>query len=299
MPSLTAQLVQLSFNGIAFPYKEITMDGEMRHHVHEYPHSPGGLPEKLGRKLYAFDITVPFHGNLIPPQYANLWPDNLASLVAQFELGMTGDLVLPQIGSPIRAFCTNWKRVLKATNTVGETVTLKFLEDDEERRVTSNTTKVKMDTLTPLLNYLEEDAGNSLLGSLSKSIDSILRAVDGVLAYRDLFDAYSTLVLDKLESIMVMIANVIETGDYISSPENWEVSSRLHELWKMCRDLKGDLAEKGITIKTYKVLAPMTLAQVAYAIYKETGRSSDLMQLNVIDDPLTIARGTVIRYYPD
>lgn len=299
MPYLTAQLVQLSFAGIAFPYKEITMDGEMRHHVHEYPHSPGGLPEKLGRKLYAFDITVPFHGNLIPPQYKGLWPENLAMLVSKFELGMTEDLVIPQIGAPIRAFCTNWKRVLKSTNTVGETVTLKFLEDDEDRRLPNNITKVKLDKLTPLKSELEVDAGNSLLGSLSRSIDSILRLVDGVLAYRDLFDAYSTLMLDKLESVISMIHSVIETSQYIANPENWAVTDRLHELWRACLDLRDDLAAKNIVIKTYVVPAAMTLAQVAWAIYKQTGRSSDLMQLNVIDDPLEIRRGAVIRFYPD
>jgi hypothetical protein len=219
MPSLTAQLVQLSFAGIAFPYTEITMDGEMRHYVHEYPHAPGGLPEKLGRKLYAFDISVPFHGNLIPPQYKGLWPENLASLVAQFEIGTTADLILPQIGAPIRAFCTNWKRVLKSTNTVGETVTLKFLEDDESRRTTSNTTKVKLDQLTPLLNYLDDDSKN-LFGELSKALDSILRLVDGVLAYRDLFDAYSTLLLDKLESIISMIARSTR-GNISSTPARY------------------------------------------------------------------------------
>jgi hypothetical protein len=65
MASPFDQLQAASFAGYIFPWSRIRVSCSLRDHVHIYPHAPGGQPEKLGRNLYEFHFTCPFHQNLI------------------------------------------------------------------------------------------------------------------------------------------------------------------------------------------------------------------------------------------
>lgn len=297
MANLTSQLVQLSFEGIPFPYKEITMNGEMRHHVHEYPHSAGGAPEKLGRKLYAFSVTTPAHGDLVLPQYANLWPRDLKQLVILFEQGKTGNLVLPQIGAPIRAFCTNWDRTLRAANTSGESVTLKFLEDSEQLRISQNAITVKANRLADarfavVEKYQQIPAKIGLL-------DTILRGANDVLAYKDQFDMYTNLIEAKCNSVMSMCRQIVAVEEELKHPDRWQLVDAIQDLWAQTQALYLDQKEMGNLTRYYRVPSTMTLSQVAFQIYRSSARAADLMMLNSIDDPLEIPQGTSLRYYAD
>jgi prophage DNA circulation protein len=297
MGNLTSQLVQLSFEGIPFPYKEITMAGEMRHHVHEYPHSPGGAPEKLGRKLYAFNITTPVHGDLLPTQYANLWPRDLKQLVILFEQGKTGNLVLPQIGVPIRAYCTNWDRTLRASNTSGESVTLKFLEDSEDLRISQNAVSVKANRLEDA-RFAVIDKSQNIKPKIGL-LDTILRGVNDVLAYKDQFDLYTNLIEAKCNSVLSMLRQIIAVEEELKHPDRWPLVDALQELWAQTQALYLDQKQMGNLTRFYRVPVPMSLSQVSFQIYKTSARASDLMMLNSIDDPLEIKQGTNLRYYAD
>ncbi len=90
-------LLRASFLDYPFPVQDIDVKGGLRDHVHEYPHAPGGAPEKLGRKLYEFTFTCPFLTGL--RGYPKLWPETLATLRIFFEGQNTGDLVVPTIGT--------------------------------------------------------------------------------------------------------------------------------------------------------------------------------------------------------
>ena len=102
-------LERASFAGYAFPVSDVEVTGGLRDHVHEYPHSPGGAPEKLGRKLYEFSFTSPMLAGF--PRYPKLWPETAASLRIVFE----GGAVLDASGrDPVSRPCTGDWVVLRS-----------------------------------------------------------------------------------------------------------------------------------------------------------------------------------------
>ncbi len=298
MPNLTRKLVQLSFDGISFPYVEITIDGEMRDHVHEYPHSPGGAPEKLGRKLYVFNVTSKFHGDFVPKQYADLWPGNLNKLMALFDAGETKDLVLPQIGTPIRAYCTNWQRTLRSSVTSGEAVTLKFREDQERLRLIESAIAQKSRGITNAKLAAESEI-RKLPGSKQNLFDRVMRACSDVLAYKDQFDLYNNLLEAKCGAAINMLRELFATADFIGDPANFTLCDSLHQLLSEVRRVRDDQQSIGISTSLYNVRHLSTLSEVSVQIYGTTARSAELLSLNSINDPLSIPQGTAIRYYKD
>lgn len=298
MPNLTRKLVQLSFDGIAFPYLEISMDGELRDHVHEYPHSPGGAPEKLGRKLYAFDISSKFHGDFVPVQYRDLWPTALNKLVALFEAGETKDLVLPQIGVPIRAYCTNWKRTLSSRVTSGEAVTLKFREDQERMRLIASAIDMKSKGLENAKLAAESEI-RKLPQQEQNLFDQMMQACSSVLAYKDQFDLYSSLLEAKCGAAINMLRSLIELVPAVASPDNYTLCDALHQLLAEVKDVRDDQASMGIKSAQYTVRNTSSLSEVSVQIYGTSAKAAELMAMNAISDPLAIAQGTVIRYYQE
>lgn len=128
-PTALGRLPGASFAGFRFPIRELHVRGSLRHHLHEYPHSPGAALEGLGRRLYEFRMTAPFHETF--RSYPKLYPETLASLRTIFDGGLAWDLVVPWIGT-IQARCIEWTQHLVAKVQSGEDVELVFLEDRDE-----------------------------------------------------------------------------------------------------------------------------------------------------------------------
>lgn len=99
------QLQRASFFEIPFPVKSVHIRGRLRRHEHEYLRVPGALNEKLGRGLYMIEMEAVFDANI--KGYGRLWPNSLGQLREIYEQELTGDLVVPTIGT-IPAFITEW-----------------------------------------------------------------------------------------------------------------------------------------------------------------------------------------------
>jgi hypothetical protein len=298
MANLTRQLVQLSFEGIPFPYKEIGIDFELRDHVHEFPHSPGGLPEKLGRKLYVFDITSSFYGDMLQPQYKDLWPGGLSRLFELFEAGKTGDLILPQVGAPIRAYCTNGKRTLRSAVVNGEAVTLKFREDSEKLRLSAEALRIKAVNYGTAKTALDSEI-RKLPSTEVSLFDQFMRAVSSVLAYKDQFDLYSESLEAKLGAVIEMGRELVESCPSVKDVTRSPLLDALHQILAETIKIYKDQQQTGLITSRYTVARPSTLSEVAIAIYGVSGKARDLMLLNTITNPLLIPVGTVLRYYKD
>src|SRR5262249_28189814 len=120
------QLQRASFDGVPFPVESVDVTSDLRHHVHEYPHTAGGDPEKLGRSLYRIQMLGNFQATF--RAYPKLWPEALTKLRKTFEAEKTADLVIPTIGT-IKAFITKWRQRSTAKIRSGEKVEIEFLED--------------------------------------------------------------------------------------------------------------------------------------------------------------------------
>ena len=118
---------QASFSGITFPVESSRIKGGIRDHIHEYPHSPGGSPEKLGRMLYEFTVQVHFDARFT--NYPGLYPQSLNQLTTLFEAQTTADFRLPQMPASVSCYCRAWTREMTNRIRSGERVELVFMED--------------------------------------------------------------------------------------------------------------------------------------------------------------------------
>jgi prophage DNA circulation protein len=282
----------MSFAGIKFPYVSYEVQGAYRIHNHEYPHSPGGAIEKLGRSLYEFSVTVDFRGALDSPKYPQLITD-LGVLRGLFEDGTTEKLHIPHLGT-VQAMAVNWREVAKNTDRSGINGTIKFIEDQSSAFLVLEIIQVRT-------QQLNEAAAN--FAAVPKPPDeNIFRQIDNaissVLAIKDQAQLFGSLVASKIDGLTQLLRMADETVKGLDSPPyNTELVEALHALWDSVIQLGKDIAQKGDSLKSYTVPVTMSATQAAIAIYGDSEKTIDLLQLNVIPDPYAIPANTTLRYY--
>ena len=284
----------LRFAGIAWPYKRIRIKGGLRDHVHEYPHSPGGAPEKLGRKLYEISIEGIFLENLLREELADLY-DRLGQLRAIFEAGRTEDLTLPNIGT-IKAYASEWGQELVAKIRSGEMGDFQFREDQSAAFLANALTQSSPRDFSSKMDTLFEEAEENGYGSV---FDDLQNAVNDVLAVFDQVDLGASLIEAKIRQVAGMCKELDQRIDIFDDPGNHRILDALHELWTSANDLNADLNQKSARLINYIVPQRMAIGDVAAAVYGDAGRGFDILQLNAIDDAFEIPAGAVLRYYQD
>lgn len=282
-----------AFGTISFPCEEIEVKGGLRDHVHEYPHNPGGTPEKLGRKLYDITMVCPFHDTFA--SYPGLYPDGLAALRGTFESEATLDLVVPTIGT-IKAYAVDWTQRATGRQRSGERCTFKFREDmppdDIDAFVAKTVTTRGYVALAQNFKIAAQDGpqpGPSLF-------DDIQNAVNSVLAIKDQADLYGNLIEAKLLGL-ANICSQIDQLDLTKDPTMFRIANAMHEIWKATLDSLKDLSQQQKTMSVFKTPSIMAIGDVARRLYGDGARQVELLQLNPIADAFAIPANTSIRYY--
>lgn len=283
-------LKPMSFAGIKFPYKSYSVKGSYRKHVHEYPHVAGGAPEKLGRTLYEIEVEVDFRGDLHSKKYPQLITD-LGVLRTLWENGDTAELHIPHIGT-IKAFADDWTERAKNTDRSGISTTIRFIEDQESAFLVLDTIQIRTADFNDASYAIQaQPKSNASLWS------TINNAITAVLAVRDQADLYGSLVAAKIDSLASLLKQADETLDELNDPANNELLEALHRLWDATLSLRNDLLAQDDYLREFNVPITMTVAQAAAAIWGDSSRGGELMQLNVLADPLAIPPLTKLRYY--
>jgi prophage DNA circulation protein len=287
------KLKRASFMGYEFPVTDVSVQGGLRDHIHEYPHANGGSPEKLGRRLYTVKMNALFMTT--GKAYPHLWPVTLQNLRQCWDRGYTGPLVIPTIGT-MQAYCRNWTTDQTSKNLSGETASLEFVEDQPDSELfaalihnpvlvsrfgTLNAAMIQADFAS------EKDMG---------IFDALLNAVNSVLAVRDTIEMVGNLISAKLLAVadLCAIADKTLTAQYAG---NEPLVAALKSIWDTANTASGNFFKDQATVRTYVVPALMSISQVSSAIYQgDSTRGVELMQLNAIEDPFAVSAGTKIRY---
>lgn len=284
---------------IEFPVRRVSVKGSLRHHIHEYPHAPGGAFENLGRKLYEIRMSCSFMETF--KLYPNLWPLNLDTLRNSFERGDVGKLTIPTLGT-IDARCVNWDQEMDVKIQSGEMVELEFIEDQSQLfLIDFIVAQVQQDVASATDNFnLQLEKANILAGPPQQvSIFSAIRdAANAVLAYFDQLQAVGQLLSAKIEGLLALIQQADDDLDVLQHPENLAVILALRELWLANFEILENLQSKQEPVGHYVVPALMSIGDVSTALYGDATHSIELLQLNAVDDALAIAAGTRIAYYP-
>ena len=290
-------LLPASFNGTSFPVQKISVTGGLRNHVHEYPHQPGGSPEKLGRKLYVFKVSAVFANTF--PKYLSppLWPDRLRTLVGLFEAETTAYLTIPTVGT-IKAFATDWDREMSWENLSGEATEITFLEDvsdvvDIDGLFTVATASLQSQAaLLAKVPIIRNDDNGDARGLFDKIHD----AVNSVLAIKDTADVYSAMLTSKIEAV-VSLCNQADALLAMNDPANTQAIDALHDVWASALKLAQDVTETGSTIATYATPRLMSVAEISAAIFGDASHAVDILQMNPFEDALAVPKATLVKYF--
>lgn len=291
MPNAAADYEPFSFGDIEFPVEEYEITCGLEIHQHKYPHIAGANIEKLGRKLYEIKIRPIVQAGLLPERFARLYPENFRQLRRKFEEQTTDDLVISEMGS-IKAVCISWGHKGTMQNVSGVDADWLFLED--QSGVFGQTFVALAGQLRSKLQNWTIEA-NSLPDSPS-IFDKINDVALQVLAIKDQSDLYGGLVMAKVEGLVSLIQEADSLVTF-EDPDNCTALAALHAMMAATVELGRDIANKGQGLQLYTVPMTMSIGQVSTALYGDSTRGAEIMQLNTLDSPLAITAGTKVVYY--
>jgi prophage DNA circulation protein len=291
---------QPSFDGLPFPVLGYELRGGMRTHVHEYPHVPGGKPERLGRKLYTVGVMAIFDVSL-EARYESNYPTTLNALLAKFERGQVGPLYLPTRGT-LRGYADGWTVKMSSAVRSGESADITFMEDSETGyevddffAVPAAGLSAKALTLAELRARYAADTSER-----DKSLfDQIDDAVNVVRAALDQQDLAQRLVAAKIERLTNLCREAEDRISLLSDPRSYVVMEAMKELWASAVSLGETFAGTKLPIQVFEVPRTMSVQQVSKAIYGDALRASSILDLNYFPDAFAIPVATRVRYYAD
>ena len=286
-------LQKAAFGDFEFPWSRLRISCSLRDHVHVYPHAPGGQPEKLGRNLYEFHFTCPFHGNL--PKWPGLWPETLSSLRYLFESGETFDLVVPTIGT-IKAYATKWDEEADVKRRSGVGMEISFREDGSELYLTNELIAARAAaTFAARKNFQQAIADAGLEDSL---FDKLAEFVADLERIKGRVEQEILMVSTKAESVVALCDRMAALPAF-DLPANHAALDALRDLHFAALRLMLDAGKGQKPLTTYTVPGPfpMPVSLVSKRLYRDTARSLEIMRLNVLPDPLAILPGTTLRVH--
>lgn len=280
-----------SFDGIEFPVRRVEVNGGIRDHVHEYPHSPGGEQEPLGRRLYTIRMQVPFHATF--KRYPGLWPQRRDALRGRFEVEKRAELVIPTIGA-IQARAINWRTVMEAKVQSGEEAEIEFREVQTGPFLISALAKAIPGNVEAAHDAFEEEAAK--MPFRPDIFDGIRDAVNAILAFRDQAELYGMWLESKLLGLAALCGEASRTLDILQHPQWYRVLDALHQLWAQANELAKNVTGSRSEPRFYVVPNEMSVSQVSTAIYGDATHAVEILQLNDFDDAFAIKAGTRVRY---
>lgn len=290
------------FGPTKFPVGAYKVRGGIRDHVHEYPHAPGGAPEKLGRKLYEVHASTLFISPeaLTPDiraKYPNLFPGDIQTLRAAFENQLTLPLTIPTIGT-IDAYAYEWEEQKSANDHSGLVVDITWRED-QDRANLADVFTVDFGGIAPKLDTLNAVRAQVYAGRPEPSLWEQINAIAlQVLAIKDSGDLYGSLVAAKISGFASLLRQADQQIVELNHPDNQDLTEALHDLWSSAVDLQNDIRQTRGTLREFTVPFQMAIGDVSTAIFGDSSHAVDIMQLNPIEDPLEIPAGMILRYFP-
>lgn len=266
--------------------------GGLRDHVHEYPHVPGGDPEKLGRKLYVIEFDSVFFNEA--QAYPNLWPQRLKSLRDLFEAEITAELMIPTIG-PIQAYAFDWDQEYTPTKMLnGERTRFRFREDQESAFLAQRLVSIRVESLATLSGNFAIKADEH--GIERPFTDELLAAVNSVLAIHDQAELFGQLLANKIQNVADLCREFDQRISAFNDATSFPALEALKDLWAAANELVSDSSAGDLVFLTYTVPRLMTISQIATAIYGDSSRAVELMQINPIEDAFAVPPGEKLRY---
>lgn len=323
------QLPRASFDGIAFPVKNYDGIGGIRDHIHEYPHSPGGAVEKLGRKLYRFSFTAIFDVR-IPGYGDNLFPGDWSDLRDRFEDQVTSTLTIPTIGD-IQAYCVSWTERVVPERQSGIEAELEFVEDQAQAFLVNGLIQITSTTLQSAGEQFDQEFAPLLAGGTvsataptriiappagtipraqtftdaytqlrQRDVDAINQIRNGyqrALTIAEQPERFADQALRAADALVTSCAQAYERIRVLKNPLMYSRVWAYKRLWASAQKLRDSVSQKTPRILFFEAKTDTTISAVSRAIYGDASYAGQILQLNALPDPFMIRKGTILRYY--
>lgn len=299
-PPAAKGMPRTKFGNIEFPGEVHRLLLVGRHFVHEYPHTPGGAPEKLGRGLWRCTVRANFQATF--PGYPDLYPNSMNTMQGYAALQATLPFTHPSAGT-WPAFIVRWEQEKRGSLRSGEKVEIEFLEDQASSFALADVAVRADDTsvATTWAQVQQEIAAIRAQLQLSNSDVTVLQAIDSavnsVLAYRDTVDKWNNRYAAAVDHLL-SLAGQLDRAASMQDPRAWPVVAALRQMQGAAVRIKRDLQAQRQTLSKYVVPATMPISQVAVNLFGDASKQSDLLALNVVADPVFVRAGTSLVYYP-
>jgi prophage DNA circulation protein len=302
MPTAQSTLALTQFGDIKFPAEKHMVHGTGRHHVHEYPHSPGGALEKLGRGVYKFTIQGNFQATF--PAYPDLYPNGMNTLRSYFEQQLTKPFVHPSIGK-FPAMIIGWTQVKDARILSGEKVDIELVEDQAAQFALADlvSSTPSASSIGPSAAQVAADLA-SVRAQLALSqndlglFDAIQSFASDIAAIGDTASLYGNLYSTKIQAL-AGVCSSLESSFSMQDPRAWPVVNSILTLWQGCNQALQDVLQNQAQLAYYTVPITEPMSMIANDIYNDATRAGDLLGLNpTVVDAFNVPAGTRIAYYP-
>jgi len=292
MPTAFENLPQAGFAGVQFPVSSTRLVGGLRDHVHEYPHSPGGAPEKLGRKLYECEMTIPAHNTY--RKWPGLWPRTVAFLRTVYEDERTEDLTIPTVGT-IPAYIYGWTETADSKKQSGVEVVIQFREDQSSAYL-----------VEALIQTASRDLGGLIETALAEADDldipldlfeGIQELGNDIAAIGDQIDLAGNQMTAKIEGITAAFNQGSNTLDSLAKPVNWKLLYAIRDAHEAAIDLHKKILKKATPQLIYTTPRRMSVSEVSIALYQTTDRAVEILSINALPDAFAIPPNFPILHY--
>jgi len=301
--SVADDLFPTQFGDIKFPSELTHLRMQFRNHVHEYPHTPLGKPEKLGAGLIRISVLGQFHTTF--SKYPALYPRGMRELFSYAQNGATLAFVHPSAGS-FPAFITDWDQAKSARVRSGESVEITFLQDPPNFTIADisadSSSQGSVNSSAAAWEFAVANAKLTMQGLSSTTLDlfsGLSALLNEVVGIKDQAKLYGNLYSAKLQGILNLCQQIDHRID-LQDQRAWPTIDALRTLQGSSVDALNNVQQATQSLLTYTVPFTQPLAQVAVTLFGDASESGGLLSLNGarIIDPMRVPASTPIRYYP-
>lgn len=291
---------QTAFNGIPIPVTGIEVHSQGRQHLHEFPHSPGAAPEKLGRGIWHLTVECSFQ--VVFVKYPTSYPGDMRALRALYEQQITATFQHPN-GDDFPAFIASWRQHWNPKLRSGERVQIEFLEDQRTTFLAAPSSTSTQGTSigvqqSALDAQLQAIKSQLLVSETDLSVFDTLRAASNAVAsLTGTVQLYTSLVQAKCAQLQSVCAQV-EQLPSMQSPLAVGITDPLHNMWAAATSILQS-TQAAQRLGRWVVPETMSLNAIARTLYGDASRYEELASLNsaTIRDPNVVPAATRILYY--
>lgn len=291
-------LQKASFAGVGFAVTAWRIKGGIRHHTHEYPGSPGGQTETLGRRLYTVEYDAVFSANDPMNRVDDVlaFTEELNTLRILFEKQEKGPLVIPHLGT-IDARATDWDESADPVHMRdGIKMKIVFLEESEEELSIDDVVDNTASSLASAVELLIAEIAPLEIEEpdLFESLEGLANEVQGVI---DQVNLAGDQLGAKIAGVTSKMEQLDASASALGDPSNYGVTRALHNLGASLA-AKGKAVVAAIAPKgSFVTPSTMSVTEVSIAVFGDTSHALDILKSNraVIDDAYAIPAETTLK----